>query len=144
MRTLHLISFLTIGACLTVTTLSNSSCSNKLYFDTSEVVPAARGYVTMSKDNNHNYNIEVTISNLAEVERLQGGKKTYVVWMTSDGGDPKNLGQITSDTKRYSKKLSASFQSVSATKPTRVFVTAEEDGTVKYPGNFEVLTTRTI
>ena len=135
---------LTIGTCLTVTTLSNSSCSNKLYFGTSQVVPAARGYVTMSKDKNENYTIELNISDLAEVERLQGGKKTYVVWMSSEGEHPRNLGQINSDEKRFSKKLSATFHSVSATKPTRVFVTAEEDGTVQFPGNLEVLTTETI
>ena len=138
------IMYLTIGTCLTVTTLSNSSCSNKLYFGTSPVVPAARGYVKMDKDRNANYTIELVISDLAEVERLQGGKKTYVVWMSSEGDKPRNLGQITSDEKRMSKKLSATFHSVSATKPTRVFITAEEDGTVQYPGGQEILSTESI
>lgn len=133
-----------IGMCLAAVLLALNSCSKKVYFTTSSVVPAARGYVKITKDKNENYTIDLSISDLAEIERLQGNKKAYVVWMISNGENPKNIGKIDSDTKRFSKKLSASFHSVSSTKPTRIFITAEEDGTAQYPGSFEVLTTETM
>lgn len=116
-------------------------CTKKIAFTTSPVAPAARGYVTIKKDNNENYAIAITISNLAEVERLQGGNKAYVVWMTSDGQGTKNIGQINSGSKRFSKKLRASFNSVSTSKPTTIFITAEEDRNIQYPGNIRVLST---
>lgn len=116
-----------------------TSCSKKTFFPSSTVVPAARGYVKIKKDNNANYSIEVSLSNLAEVERLQAGKNTYVVWMLLNEGGPKNIGKIDSDKKMFSKKLRASFHTVSATKPERIFITAEEDGSVQYPGSLMVL-----
>jgi hypothetical protein len=117
-----------------------SSCTKKIYFETSVVVPAARGYAKIKKDKNENYTIQISISNLAEVERLQAGKKTYVVWMIAGRDNAKNIGQINSSMKRFSKSLSASFGTVSPAKPEKIFITAEEDGTVHYPGNLVVLT----
>jgi hypothetical protein len=144
MKSKRIIQGVLLGIGLMAAVFVLSSCSSKLYFGTSPVVPAARGYVKMAKDRNDNYTIELVISDLAEVERLQGGKKTYVVWMSSEGENPRNLGQINSDEKRFSKKLSATFQSVSSKKPTRVFITAEEDGSVQYPGTLEVMSTEGI
>ena len=118
-----------------------ASCTKKIAFETSPIVPAARGYVKVKKDNNKNYAIEVSISNLAEVERLEGNNKSYVVWLISDNESPKNIGQINSGSGRFSKKLRASFHSVSTLKPTKIFITAEHDGTAQYPGNVAVLTT---
>jgi hypothetical protein len=140
MKSKRVIKLIAVGACMAIVFVL-SSCSKKVYFTTSPVVPAARGYVKVKKDNNKNYMIDISISDLAEVQRLQGNKKVYVVWMSSNMDSPKNMGQINSDTKMFSKKLTASFHSVSATKPTRVFITAEEDGAVQYPGNFEILST---
>lgn len=135
---------LVIGISLAALLLALNSCSKKVYFITSSIVPAARGYVKIKKDKNENYSIDVSLSDLAEVTRLQGNKKAYVVWMICNGENPKSMGKIDSDSKWFSKKLSASFHSVSSTKPTRIFITAEEDGTAQYPSDFEVLTTDTI
>lgn len=116
------------------------SCSRKIAFQTSSVVPAAEGTVKVKKDNNNNYHIEVEIINLAEPSRLQPVKKTYVVWMETDQDVAKNIGQVNSSTSFLSKRLKASFDAVSAIKPTRIFITAEDDGTVQYPG-MQVLST---
>ncbi|MEP7197962.1 MAG: hypothetical protein ABI851_15695 [Saprospiraceae bacterium] len=124
---------------LTINLLIFNSCSKKVYFPISNVVPAARGSVEIKKDKNKNYSIDINVSDLAEVDRLKGNKKAYVIWMKSDHENSKNIGQINSDTKMFSKKLSASFHTVSSVKPTRIFITAEEDGTIQYPGDFEVL-----
>lgn len=133
-----------LGTFLAVMILTLYACNKQMAFATSSVVPAARGNVKIKKDKNENYAIEINISGLAEVERLQGNKKSYVVWINTPNENAKNIGQITSSTKTFSKRLSASFQSVSTSKPTRVFITAEEDGTVEYPGNMVVLSTEEI
>jgi hypothetical protein len=119
------------------------SCSRKIAFQTSSVVPAAEGTVKVKKDNNNNYHIEVEITNLAEPNRLQPPKKTYVVWMETDLEPTKNIGQINSSSGFLSKRLKASFDAVSAIKPTRIFITAEDDGTVQNPG-MQVLSTASL
>jgi len=113
------------------------SCSQQISFLTSTVAPAAEGKVVLNEDKNNNYVIKIEISNLAEVEKLQPPKKSYIVWMESDQDNIKNLGQIIS-----SNNLKASFESVSNNKPTRIMITAEEDENAKYPGSMVVLTTQ--
>ena len=66
--------------------------------------------------------------------------KTYVVWMETDETYVKNIGQINTSTGLLSKRLKSSFTTVSSIKPTKIFITAEEDGSIQYPGT-TVLTT---
>ncbi len=116
------------------------SCSSKIAFQTSSVVPAAEGTVKVKKDNNENYTIQVELANLSEPGRLQPAMNTYVVWMETDEAYVKNIGQINSSTNFLSKRLKSSFETVSSIKPTKIFITAEDDGTVQYPGT-KILTT---
>ena len=118
-----------------------SSCSKKVSFLNSSVVPAARGNVVIDKDNNENYTIKIDIKNLAEVERLNPPRKKYVVWLQTSERNYKNLGQIESSSSRMSSKLDASFKTVSSFKPSKIMITAEDDGEVSYPSNQIVLTT---
>jgi cell division protein FtsL len=113
-----------------------SSCAKKITFLTSSVVPAAEGQITVKNDKNNNYNIQMQITNLADIERLQPAKKSYVVWMETMDNLPKNIGRISS-----SKKLKVDFNTVSTMRPTKIFITAEEDETSQYPGSMVVLTT---
>lgn len=122
-------------------TLLLLSCSKKIQFQNSSIVPAARGSVTVKIDNNKNYIIKIFIRNLAEVNRLSPPKKAYIVWMETDNQIPKNIGKIDSDNKMFSNKLKASFESVSPTKPTKVFITAEDDISTQYPNYTIILTT---
>lgn len=121
--------------------LAFSSCSRKISFQTSGVVPAARGYVKMKKDNNNNYSIQVHITNLAEVKRLSPSRMFYIVWMSADGNTSKNIGQINSSSGWRSSKLKADFQTVSAIRPSRIFITAEDDASIQYPGSQTILST---
>ena len=59
--------------------LPTQSCSKKIKFDNSPVVPAARGDVKISKNSNKNYVVKIKFSNLAEVDRLNPPKKVYVI-----------------------------------------------------------------
>lgn len=144
MKTLKLNFFsrnLSLGALALVMLLSFTSCAKKITFQNSSVVPAAQGQVTVNKDDNKNYVVKIKIDNLAEVKRLEPSKNTYVVWMETDESLIKNIGQIKSDTKFISSKLKASFETVTAFKPEKIFITAEENADVQTPGNFIVLET---
>ena len=120
---------------------SFSSCAKKRAFQTSTVVPAARGDVKIKKDNNHNYIIHVTLLDLAEPNRLTPPKTVYVVWAVTEDNITKNLGEIKTSTSLFSKTLKGEFKTVSAFKPFKVIVTAEDQSAVQYPSTFEVLST---
>ncbi|MEI9913176.1 MAG: hypothetical protein WDO71_28180 [Bacteroidota bacterium] len=117
------------------------SCSSKVAFLTSSVVPAARGSVKVKKDNNNNYHIEIHLTNLAEVKRLEPPRQSYVVWMETSHQEIKNIGQINSSAGLFSQKLKASFETVSALKPAKIFITAEDDVSIQYPGTQIILST---
>jgi len=145
MKTLKLNFFsrnLLLGASAALLFFSLTSCAKKVAFLTSSVVPAARGQVIVKKDANKNYAIKVKINNLAEAKRLEPSKNTYVVWMETDEAMVKNIGQIKSDNQFMSSKLKAIFETVTAFKPTKIFITAEDNSDAQYPGNQFVLETK--
>ncbi|MFI0491961.1 hypothetical protein [Flavobacterium sp.] len=121
--------------------LSLNSCAKKVIFQTSSIVPAARGQVNVKKDNNNNYVVKIKIDNLAEVKRLEPSKNVYVIWMETDEALVKNIGQIKSDTKFMSSKLKATFETVTAFKISKIFITAEENADTQYPGSQLILET---
>ena len=117
------------------------SCATSVNFLNSAVVPAARGSVKIKTDNNKNYSIQITLSDLAEASRLQPPKLTYIVWMVTDRDLTKNIGQLNSSKGFMSKQLKGSFKTVSSDKPIKIFITAEDDAAVQYPGSQVVLST---
>jgi hypothetical protein len=120
-----------------------ASCATSESFLNSSVVPGATGNVKVKKDGNQNYVIKVDINDLAEVERLQTSKLTYVVWMETEKGNNENLGQLKSATGFLSKQHTASLEATSPFKPVRIFVTAENESNERYPDHDEILTTDT-
>ncbi len=135
-------AYLVIG--LFTMLLTGNSCATKTKFLTSTVVPAAEGSIQLKRDKNKNYVITVKMFNLAEVERLQPPKKAYVLWMENEEGRAKNLGQINSTHEMISHKLKATLQTVSPFKPTKIYVTAEDEANVNIPSSFVVLQSRSI
>ena len=130
-----------LGLLTLVMMISITSCSKKISFLNSPVVPAARGYVEVKTDKNKNHVIDIHVTDLAEVQRLQPAKLTYIVWMVTDQDQTKNLGQLKSSSSMMSKQLKASFQTVSSFRPTKIFITAEDDANIQYPGTMVVLST---
>jgi hypothetical protein len=120
---------------------SFDSYAKKFVFLSSSIVPAARGYVKVTRDNNKNYIITLKVSNLAEVNRLQPSKQAYVVWMITDQEITKNIGQLNSSTTFLSTKLKASYETSSSSKPIKIFITAEDDAGTQSPNEQVVLTT---
>ncbi len=117
------------------------ACNRKIAFTTSTVVPGADGTVKVKKDDNGNNAIEVKVINLAVPQRLAVPQNTYVVWMESSEG-VKNIGQLKSETGLLSSTRKGELETVTPFKPTRIFITAESDGNVQYPGNVVVMSTR--
>ena len=65
-----------LGTLVALLLLSFTSCAKKITFQTSTVVPAARGQVTVNKDNNKNYVVKIKIDDLAEVHKK--GKSLFI------------------------------------------------------------------
>lgn len=129
------------GIFLVIILFAFNSCSQDVIFLTSSVVPAARGQVTVKRDKNNNYHVSVSLSDLAESSRLQPPKLTYIVWMVADQEIAKNIGQLNSSAGFISKRLKGNLKTVSSIKPSKVFITAEDDASTQYPGPLIVLTT---
>lgn len=120
-------------------TIFIQSCSKKITFASSSVVPAAEGSVKVKKDKNNNYNIDLRILHLAEPTRLSPPKRMYIVWMEADGNGTKNIGQLKTSNSMLSKTFKSSLNTVSPVKPTKIFITAEDDASVLYPSGQTVL-----
>ena len=117
------------------------SCAKKIMFEQSSIVPGAEGSVKITKDKNSNYSIHIDVLHLAEPKRLQPAKSVYLVWMQADDNSTKNIGILNSSSSLLSKTLKASLHTVTPFKPTRIYVTAEDDSKITFPAGETVLTT---
>ena len=136
MKTKHFkLTFLALFASI-IFIISFSSCASKTAFLSSSVVPAAKGTVVISKDFNKNYVIKIKIKDLAGADRLTPPRSTYVVWLVTANNTAKNVGQINT-----SNSLSANFETVSSTRPSKVMLTAEDDANIQYPSYSDVVLT---
>lgn len=118
-----------------------ASCSKTVRFQTSTVVPAAIATIKLSKDDNKNNRIAMTVTNLADPSRLSPPRKTFVVWMQTKSNGIKNIGQLISETSYFSSARKATLTTTTPFKPIKFFVTAEDNVNIQYPGNQLVLTT---
>ncbi len=128
-------------ALIFILVLSLASCSRKISFQTSSVVPAAEGSVKVKKDNNNNYSIDLNVIRLADPKRLEPSKSTYVVWIETAENGSKNIGSLNTSSSMFSKTLKSSLKTVSPFKPVSLFITAEDNADIQYPGSQVVLRT---
>ena len=113
-----------------------TSCSNRAFFLQSSFLPAAEGYVEVTRDKSENYKIKIDLKNFAGAERLDPANLTYVVWMVTARDAAVNIGRISTN-----NNLNATFETVSSFRPVKIFITAEEQENARYPGSMVVLTT---
>ncbi|GAB4024617.1 hypothetical protein [Spirosoma koreense] len=125
-------------ATVVFTLIALNACTPKMTFVTSSIVPAASGAVSVKKDKNSNYIMNVTVMNLAAPKNLSSSKNTYLVWMESSDNSVKKLGQLMP----AGKTLKGTLSATSINKPDQVFITAENNADVQYPDGETVLTTR--
>lgn len=120
-----------------------SACgTSKLAFQNSPIVPAATGSVSVKKDKNKNYAVDIEVYNLAEPKRLTPPKNVYIVWMESTENPVKKLGQINTSSGTFSKALKANLKTTTLVEPTRIFITAEDNPDLDYPTGEAVLSAR--
>jgi hypothetical protein len=86
------------------------SCTKKMMFNASPVVPAAKGDVKLKKDGNNNYEVELSLKHLADSKRLTPPRETYVVWIETENNGIKNIGQINSSSGLLSSTMKASLK----------------------------------
>ena len=123
--------------------MSHASCgsSKKVSFVNSTVVPGAEGSVKVKRDKNQNYLIDLNIENLASPKQLTPSRHSYVAWIETKENGTKNIGQVNSSKGMFSKTRRASLTTVSTFKPIRIFITAEDDPNIEYPGDVVIMTT---
>ncbi len=129
---------ITTVATMLFTIIALNSCTPKMTFVTSAIVPAATGSVNVKKDKNKNYVINVNVQNLAEPKNLSPAKNTYLVWMESSENSAKKLGQLVPN----GKALKATLNATAIAEPRTVFVTAEDNVEVQYPDSQVILSTK--
>lgn len=117
------------------------SCARKIHFDNSSIVPAAQGTVRVKTDKNNNHSIKVDVKHLADPARLTPAKAVYVAWIETDGKAAQNIGQLRTSSGLIGSTLKASLEAVSPFKPTRLFITAEDQANIEYPSSYVVLNT---
>lgn len=119
-----------------------SSCSRKLTFSRSAIVPAAQGSVRVNRDKNDNYAVDLNIRHLSPPERLVESRNVYVVWANTRDNGVRNMGQLNSRKGLFSKMLRSNLQTVTTFEPTNFFITAEREANIQYPEGQVILTTR--
>lgn len=137
----HLVKNIALSMLTLTLAVLFSSCSEKVHFAKSAVVPAAEGSVTVKKDGNSNYNIELDLIRLADPSNLTPSKAAYFVWMETAENGVKNIGQLKTSSGLFSKSLKSSLKTVTPFKPTGFFITGEETTSVQYPGSLIVMKT---
>lgn len=118
-----------------------TSCAQKMNFSRSAIVPGATGYAKIKKDNNGNNSVKVKLYNLASPDQLTPPRLAYVVWMMINDNQNKNIGRITSE-RGISRTKKATLETVTVSKPTGFFITAEDIADPVTPGTTVVLTTK--
>lgn len=102
---------------------------------TTAVIPENKGQVQIRRDAAGNYVVQISLRELEAGKKFdEASKKAYIVWMNTENGTAKNLGQINSNSGWLSDKSKASFEATSALKPTKVFITEEDMAGVTKPG----------
>ncbi|MEO6685557.1 MAG: hypothetical protein ABIN24_06315 [Dyadobacter sp.] len=119
-----------------------SSCSKKLTFSTSAIVPAAQGSVKYKKDKNDNYAIHLNVKHLSPPDRLVESRNAYVVWLNTTDNGIKNIGQLKTSSGLFSKGLKSDLETVTTFEPRSFFITAERNTDIAYPEGQVVLTTK--
>lgn len=110
-----------------------TSCATTVKFPVSSIVPAAEIVAKKKQDKHNNYIIELTAKNLADPERLVPPKTTYSVWIVTENGTVKNIGQLNN---KNAKK--AILETVTPFNALALFITAEDSGDYNYPRGIEI------
>lgn len=116
-----------------------ASCSTKIYFPESPVVPGADPKAEVKKNKEGEYVVKLNVNNLALPERLSPPKRNYVVWVNTEGGGVRNIGELKNRRGMFSNSNRASFEGNIPVRPSQIIVTAESNPDLQFPGEHTVL-----
>jgi hypothetical protein len=102
----------------------------------SSIVSAAKGSIEIEKDRNGNTELRLKVEHLANPTSLSPSQANYAVWVQEKTGVPTNQGEL-----KVNGKLEGAFQTVTPDKHFDLFITGENNGTVKSPSGPEVMRT---
>lgn len=114
-----------------------ASCAATARFPVSATVPAAEITAVKKKDKNNNYVVELRARYLADASRLNPPKKNYSVWIITEDGATKNIGQLAANNIKKSV-----LKAVTPFNFKEIFITAEDSGDLTYPSGVEISRTR--
>jgi len=123
--------------CLVVMFLGILPCvllSKTFKLQSTSTVPGASGEVKSAKDKNGNTKFSVQVKHLANPSALTPPKSTYVVWIQQPGAAPESQGVL-----KVNKNLEGKFETSTADKRFDLWITAENDASIKSPSGPEVL-----
>jgi len=126
MKLLKSLLFMSLIAVLT-------SCATTTKFPLSSTVPAAEITAKVNQDKNKNYVIQVVAKNLASAERLNPPKNNYSVWIVTENGTIKNIGQLTNLNAK-----TATLKTLTPFNVKEIFITAEDQGNLTNPNGVEI------
>lgn len=126
MKTIKILLIIGVVALMT-------SCASTVKFPVSQVTPAAEISAKIKQDNNNNYVIEIEAENLAAADRLNPPKNNYSVWIVTETGTTKNVGQLINKNAKE-----ASLETTTPFKIKEIFITAEDQGALTYPVGVEI------
>ena len=119
---------------LLVGTLPYVLLAKTVKLQSTSVVPGAAGEVKTTKDKNGNTKFSVQVKHLANPSSLTPPKSIYVVWIQQPGAAPESQGVL-----KVNKNLEGKFETSTADKRFDLWITAENDATIKSPSGPEVL-----
>lgn len=109
------------------------SCATTVSFPISNVVPAAEITAKIKQDKHENHVIELTAEKLADPGRLNPPKNNYSVWVITDDGQTRNVGQLANiKSRKATLTVSTPFD------VREIFITAENKGNLTYPVGIEI------
>jgi hypothetical protein len=97
-------------------------------------VPAARGQVNTSKDDNGNIRVKLKVRHLAKPTSLTPAKQAYVVWVQGKAAEPEKIGML-----QVNDNLDGSLEATSSHKEFDIFITAENDPSAQVPTGARLL-----
>jgi hypothetical protein len=110
-----------------------ASCASKVNFPISNITPGAEISLKSTKDANGNSKLKLKAKYLTSPERLTPSRNVYIIWLQTKSNGLINLGQLETDS-----SSKASFETITPYEPNEIFITAEDNATLKYPTGQEI------
>lgn len=125
-------------AALAALVLIGCASSSEVRLQGSPQAPAAEGTLKLSRGQNGNTHLEITVRHMAPPDRMTQSATVYVVWVRpiQEGSVPQNLGAL-----QVNDKLEGTLDTLTPLHSFDLMVTAEPSATVVQPSGIAILST---